>query len=969
MEAVSIATELRLRTYANNDTREETLRTYEPAVDHLTEEHKHKLLKETCHFQDTTILHHFYYIILRVQNLVKMFCSPECQKQAEIELMYDPLFGNFNYNKGMIYARFLEYDKAIEYMQAAQKELPKNLKVLEQLYFLYGKTRIASTVSIAEEILHLQQHKHQDKLNINIAITYNNLGVAYAEEGNYRIAIKYSQSALDIYLAAHQYNYVAVSYSNLVSYGNLGDTYRSKGEYDKAAQSFKKALSIHNMVHEGCLNHPGIAANYNNLGLLYIAQNDCKKAINYFKRALEIYNVAYARCPNHPDIAMGYNNLGFAHTENEEYEEATLHFRKALSIYNIIYSGCSNHPDIAASYNNLGFMYGKKKKYDEAVEYCQKSLDIYYIIYTKCPNHPDIAMSYNNLGNAYADKGEYEQAIEYHEQTLAIRLKAYEANSDHPDIAMSYNNLGVAYANIGEYKKSIDCFKMALDIRLRVYEQSPNHPVIADSYNNLGEAYSDKGEYEQAEKYYQDALEMYKKIYKTNLNHHKIVNCQNSLIETKVIKSFSDFRKKVKDENDDTKIIINTKGLAEEDIKNYCKAKFDTSFSFSSITFEKNECYITLDKNCREILSRQIVMQELSNNSNDIANLPIKLSRDIANFQDIPYKEDGTLRVISYNITADYYDSNDQTEDKHHHWSYRAPFVKMLLKTLDADIICLQELSPSQALELHQYFSTGRGYSSIFLSQTPSDVEVGTIVQGEAVKEWCGKFMGTPLVGIFLSKLYKLIDKGRFWLNETPDTIPENFDRGTTDKGFNNVNTYKAVLWAKVQMDDSKILFVFNSHYPFSGDSKTRLECAKLEMAKVKEITRGDNWVSAGDRNFVSTVQDNEQYNPQTAYEELVKEGRDVRDAKAHYGISTSWLGFSYDKCKNEIKSGDFTNDCVLDVMVSSLYSKFSFCHHGAFNPVTRELVPLSGGLNEEQNEGRYFSSDHALVGADLFLS
>lgn len=107
-----------------------------------------------------------------------------------------------------------------------------------------------------------------------------------------------------------------------------------------------------------------------------------------------------------------------------------------------------------------------------------------------------------------------------------------------------------------------------------------------------------------------------------------------------------------------------------------------------------------------------------------IVNLPSTLSRAITNLQDIPDKKGEVLRVVSYNITADYYDSNDQTEDKHHHWNYRSPFIKMLLKAINADIICLQELSPSQALELYKYLNTKYDYHSIFLSQTPSDVEV-----------------------------------------------------------------------------------------------------------------------------------------------------------------------------------------------------------------------------------------------------
>jgi hypothetical protein len=39
---------------------------------------------------------------------------------------------------------------------------------------------------------------------------------------------------------------------------------------------------------------------------------------------------------------------------------------------------------------------------------------------------------------------------------------------------------------------------------------------------------------------------------------------------------------------------------------------------------------------------------------------------------------------------------------------------------------------------------------------------------------------------------------------------------------------------------------------------------------------------------------------------------------------------------------------------------------HGAFNPENQELLPLLGALGDEQNEERYFASDHALAGVDI---
>jgi hypothetical protein len=292
--------------------------------------------------------------------------------------------------------------------------------------------------------------------------------------------------------------------------------------------------------------------------------------------------------------------------------------------------------------------------------------------------------------------------------------------------------------------------------------------------------------------------------------------------------------------------------------------------------------------------------------------------------------------------------------------------VVKLLESVYPDIICLQELSPNQALELHEYFGNRLGYSSVFLSQTPSEIEAGLIAFGDKVGNWCGKNIGTPLVGTFISKGFKLLEWGRFWLNEEPDVVPTNADRGEIDKGFGNMNTYRAVLWAKVQVLDEKALFVFNSHYPLSGGNKARLECTKLEMAKIKEITQGTNWISAGDRNIMSTKEDTNAYNPATLHQEFAKHGMVKGDGINHYGVNTTWIGFSYDHCQNQVREGKFQDEVILDVIVSSLKPVCSFFLHGALDPENQELLPLLGALGGEQNEGRYFASDHALAGVDI---
>jgi hypothetical protein len=142
-EATSIAAELRLRTYSNNQSQGEGISTYVPAVKHLTEEQQQQLLHQTFHLNGTNLLdylHHFYYVMLRVQAIVKDFCNAEDNVRTESFLSNDSLYDDGNYNRGMVHARFLDYTQAVQYMEKAKNADEENLKILQQLLFLYDKT-------------------------------------------------------------------------------------------------------------------------------------------------------------------------------------------------------------------------------------------------------------------------------------------------------------------------------------------------------------------------------------------------------------------------------------------------------------------------------------------------------------------------------------------------------------------------------------------------------------------------------------------------------------------------------------------------------------------------------------------------------------------------------------------------------------------------------------------------------------
>ncbi|MDF2966174.1 MAG: hypothetical protein K0Q51_1562, partial [Rickettsiaceae bacterium] len=569
-EAISIATELRIATYCHNKGQSENVSTYVPAVEHLSEKLRKLILEETFYIKETNILHRFYYVMLKVQQLVKLFhylYHREYSTLSELVLQRDALLDDSNYIKGMVHARFLEYDKAIKEIEDARQKKPEDLSLFYTLFDLYTRAgNIKKAILLSEEMTVLAETTYKDNRNYtDISGIYNNIGEAYNYKGNYEQAINYHRQALDIRLKAHEkslnnpesassYNNRGASYNYKVdfeqtinyhkkvleiklriiengpnqpviahSYNNIGAVYNDEGDYEQAINYYNQALEIQLKAYEHRPNHhPDIAMSYNNLGIAYRGKGDYEQAINYHRQALKIRCKAYEHIPNHPDIAKSHNSLGIAYRDKGDYDKAIEYHNKALKIQFKAYEHSPVHPSIALTYYHLGCVYNYKENYDKAIEYHNKALEIQLKAYEHSPNNPNTGLIYNSLGNAYRNKGDHDKAIEYYNKALEIQLKAYEHSHDHPDIAITHHSLGNAYSEKRDYDKAIEYYNKALEIQLKAYEHSHDHPHIAITHYSLGIAFSDKGDYDQAIKYYKSAIEILSKTYEHSFNRTHI---------------------------------------------------------------------------------------------------------------------------------------------------------------------------------------------------------------------------------------------------------------------------------------------------------------------------------------------------------------------------------------------------------------------------------------------------------------
>ncbi|MBP5540264.1 MAG: tetratricopeptide repeat protein [Bacteroidales bacterium] len=174
----------------------------------------------------------------------------------------------------------------------------------------------------------------------------NNTSVSF-ELNNYEMAMSYLNKALTI-----REKVLGTYHSDTaVSYNNIGLLYRNQGNSSQAIEYHKKALEIRKKVLGK--NHSDTASSYNNLGVAYLNLNNNKEALINFFEALEIDKNTIGA--DHPETSYDYHNIGMTYYDERDYKNAIVYLKEALRIR--IESMGHNHPETL-----------KTKKYLESAE-------------------------------------------------------------------------------------------------------------------------------------------------------------------------------------------------------------------------------------------------------------------------------------------------------------------------------------------------------------------------------------------------------------------------------------------------------------------------------------------------------------------------------------------------------------------------------------------------------------------------
>jgi tetratricopeptide (TPR) repeat protein len=261
-------------------------------------------------------------------------------------------------------------------------------------------------------VLDLRQHPQEQIRWLKIALATSrllkdkerecnalgNLGVAYENLGETRLAIRFYEQALAI---ARD---IGDKRSEGASLGNLGIAYVNVGETQRAIEYFEQHLPITRETGDRRAEGETLG----NLGSAYMELGETRRAIEFYQRRLFIAREIGDRRGESATLA----NLGSAYLVLGEIQTAIQSYTQQLAIGRAI--GDRRHE--GATLGNLGLIFANLGKPSQAMQFYEKAL----FISRELGDRRGEATDLWNMSLALDQLGERVQAIQHAEQALTI---------------------------------------------------------------------------------------------------------------------------------------------------------------------------------------------------------------------------------------------------------------------------------------------------------------------------------------------------------------------------------------------------------------------------------------------------------------------------------------------------------------------------------------------------------------------
>ncbi|MCB9234379.1 MAG: tetratricopeptide repeat protein [Bacteroidia bacterium] len=336
---------------------------------------------------------------LKTQNPEKALSSLHEAEILSQKLAFNPGLARVLLYRGVIFTNQRKWEEAEKSLQQSREKYTA-LKDQAGIGKCWNKTGI----------LFFTQAKYPEAINCfekaleyfsqprPIAMTYNNLALAWKALGKFDQFLQAQLNALAKFEEMEDWESVSAVY------GNLGGFYKERHDTEKSLQYFEKAIELNPRIQKPELR----ISNLVNMGLTQDAAGQPERALESYRLALAMSRENGLRQLE----AISLNNLAHILNTQDRIPESISRYEEALALFQEL----KDPKGEAATLNNLARCHLQEGNPTKGLEYFHLALEVAL----RTANLAGIETAYQNLSTAYEENGNPAEALLYQKKYIQI---------------------------------------------------------------------------------------------------------------------------------------------------------------------------------------------------------------------------------------------------------------------------------------------------------------------------------------------------------------------------------------------------------------------------------------------------------------------------------------------------------------------------------------------------------------------
>jgi tetratricopeptide (TPR) repeat protein len=291
----------------------------------------------------------------------------------------------------------------------------RKVKTLNELFRASLMSDPVKALGYTREALNLASEIDDKR---GMAASYNNLGVAYRNQGALDKALEYYITSMKLYTGLDNKEGIATTKNN------ISNIYSLKKDYGQAMRYLEESYALLSQLGD----QYRIIGSMNNLGNLYSDIQLYEKAHKYYSEAYQLSEKSGAR------FADPLTNIGNIYFRQGNYPKAVEHYTKALGIE----QGNNNKLGMLNIVTNMGIAYTKAREPKPAQQYLEQASQLSNELqaFTLLPTvYKASAENFSNLGKW---KEAYEMQLKYDEAREKIYGEESSRNIAQMEMVMDF---------------------------------------------------------------------------------------------------------------------------------------------------------------------------------------------------------------------------------------------------------------------------------------------------------------------------------------------------------------------------------------------------------------------------------------------------------------------------------------------------------------------------------------------------